>query len=91
MLEKTDSVRRRLELSALHDLLLRTCPPNAKGHKSIPILADFLTASGYRITPQAIYEWIKRDHIPPPRAKQLVDLCADRVTKDDLEPYVYNM
>ncbi len=68
----------------LHDLLLRACPANASGEKSITILANALEISAW-----SIHKWVQKGKIPPGRAVEVVDIAEGRVTLADFSPFVY--
>lgn len=68
----------------LHDLLLRACPANDDGEKSITILAGRLGLSKW-----AVHQWVQKGKIPPGRAVEVVDLSDGRVTLADFSPFVY--
>lgn len=69
----------------LHRLLLQAVPEDAQGCKSIVHLAKLLD-----ISRSSIWKWIKRDHIPPKRAAQVVKIAGSRVTLADFERFIYN-
>lgn len=68
----------------LHDLLLKACPPNEDGEKSITILAEKLEISAW-----SIHKWVQKGKIPPLRAVEVVDISEGRVTLADFSPFVY--
>lgn len=68
----------------LHDLLLRACPPNEAGEKSVTILADALGISAW-----SIHKWVQKGKIPPGRAVEVVDISEGRVTLADFSPFIY--
>jgi hypothetical protein len=68
----------------LHDLLLKACPANEDGEKSITILADTLGISAW-----SIHKWVQKGKIPPGRAVEVVDISDGRVTLADFSPFVY--
>lgn len=88
-------------LGPLHDLLLKACPPDEEGVKSIPILAE----EHLKMTPYGVYKWIGKAKIPPEKAATVVQINNDfwkkeehagrKVSKDELvslddfHPYVY--
>lgn len=82
--DKPATVKRHRNNGPLHDLLLRACPPNAEGEKSITILSRKL-----KLSASAIHRWIKRNKIPPLRAKQVVDVSGGRVTLAQFSPFIY--
>lgn len=61
-------------LGPLHDLLLKACPANANGIKSIPVLADAI-----EYTPQAIYKMIRKSKIAPAAAAKIVEANRDAI------------
>lgn len=79
-------ILRHRDNGPLHDLLLKACPPNEKGEKSITILAARV---GGGLSTWAVYKWIKKGKIPPGRAVEVVDLADGRVTLADFSPFVY--
>lgn len=70
----------------LHDLLLRACPPNDKGEKSITILADSFDPP---LSAWSIHKWVQKGKIPPGRAVEVVDLSDGRTTLADFSPFIY--
>lgn len=88
-------------LGPLHDLLLKACPPDADGVKSIPLLAE----THLSMTPYGVYKWIKNAKIPPEKAALVVQINTDfwakeksegrpvrkdeQVSLNDFHPYVY--
>lgn len=78
----------------LHRLLLRAVPTNALGNKTINHLATLIPC-----TRSAITKWIRLKRITPERAIRLVEIGklgepfveGGRVTKEDLDPFVYNV
>lgn len=85
--EKGDGVYilRREDNGPLHDLLLDACPPDAKGRKSISVLAGLLG-----IEPWSIHKWIKKKKIPAGRANQIVSISEGRTKIEDLLPFILN-
>lgn len=77
------SIRRLKELGPLQDLLLKCCPADPKGHKSIPILARALD-----MTACGVYKWLSDERLPMKRAFELVELADGKVALDELLPYV---
>lgn len=82
----TETIR-MTNLGPLHDLLLRACPANSEGTKSIPILA---VAIGY--TPQALYKIIRKSKVSPAAAAKVVEANNDAVALllnglDELEDF----
>jgi len=79
-------VVRHRNKGALHDLLLRACPPNEFGEKSITVLAIKLGLSAW-----AVHKWANRGKLPPNRARDIVDIADPRaaVTLADFTPFVY--
>ena len=72
------------ELGELHDLLLKACPANEKGVRSIPVLAKAL-----EISHQYVYRWIEEKKIPPKFVKKIVELPAQTVTREDFLPFLF--
>jgi hypothetical protein len=71
----------------LKKLLLKLCPPNAEGRRSISILADAIGMSHY-----GVYKWINSGKITPGGATLLVEFARKRkvkLTYKDLESYVF--
>lgn len=80
-----ETVNRKKRLGALHTVLLRACPPDEQGRKSIPTLADRLGT-----TYQNIYSrWIKQNRIPQEWVHDLLLVAEGRVSMDDLLPFVF--
>lgn len=79
------TIVRHKDGGALHDLLLRACPPDANGEKSITVLAGALG-----ITPWAIHKWVKNGRVPPRRASRIVDISDGRVTISNFTLFVYS-
>lgn len=77
-------IRSLKPLGPLHDLLLKACPPDAEGFKSIPILAVELKMTAY-----GVYKWIKKGKLPPDAAKKVVDRSEGRVTLEEFHEFVY--
>lgn len=80
---KQPIIRRLSEGGPLQDLLLKICPPNKEGVKSITVLADKMGISS-----QAIYRWIENKRIPSSKAKVLAKLAGGRVTLEEIVEYV---
>lgn len=88
-------------LGPLHDLLLKACPPDEDGVKSIPILAE----THLSMTPYGVYKWIRNAKIPPEKAAAVVQInnehweaekkagrkvpAEEMVSLEDFHPYVY--
>ena len=70
----------------LHDLLLKACPADERGEKSITILANSFNPP---LSAWSIHKWIQKGKIPPGRAAEVVDLAEGRVTLADFSPFVY--
>lgn len=80
--------RKTADLGELHKLLLRACPPDTEGVRSIPMLASRL-----KMSDQGIYGWIERNRVPYRRAQALVDMndkrgAEDQLTLEDFQPYM---
>lgn len=84
--EGTTIVRHK-DKGALHRLLLRACPPNKKGEKSITVLAAKLRLSAW-----AIHKWCNKGRISPNRARDVVDVADPEtgVTLSDFSPFFYD-
>lgn len=80
---KQPIIRRLSEGGPLQDLLLKICPPNKEGIKSITVLADKMGISS-----QAIYRWIENKRIPSSKAKVLAKLAGGRATLEEIVEYV---
>jgi hypothetical protein len=80
----TDEISRYKQLGGLQDLLLKACPPDARGKKSIPAVAKSLEVSH-----QYVYRWIEDESIPPKFVKQLVEKSNGAVTIEDFHKYVF--
>lgn len=76
--------RQYKDMGPLADLLIKACPPNEKGVKSIPILARRLG-----LAPFSLYKWIRDVKIPPDRVVQVVGVSEGRVRTEDFVPYVF--
>ena len=77
--------KRIKNLGPLHDLLLEACPPHPEtGEKSIARMSQLI-----EMTPQGIYKWIDRGHVPPRKVTKIVELSEGRVTRDDFSAYVF--
>lgn len=81
MAEKPAS--RYSNLGELHDLLLRACPADRKGKRSIMILAGKLDVSY-----QNVYKWIEAGRIPPRRAKDIVKVSKGAVDLDEVLKFI---
>lgn len=79
-------ILRHKDKSALHRLLLRACPPNTHGEKSITVLARRLHMSSW-----GVHKWCNANRIPPLRARDIVDIADPEsgVTLSDFAPFVY--
>lgn len=88
----SQKIRRYKDLGPLQTLLLKACPANEKGTKSIPLLAKALKTSH-----QYVYRWIDDNCVPPKFVKKIVELMGDqdnipdedKVTLKDFHPYVF--
>jgi hypothetical protein len=78
-------IRRIKELGPLQDLLLKCCPPDGKGRRSIPLLAQQLNMTAY-----GVYTWIGDSHVPSKRVFELIALSKGAVTWDEFLPYVFH-
>jgi hypothetical protein len=82
--DKDAVILRHRDNGPLHDLLLRACPPNRNGEKSITILANKLKLSSW-----SVHKWIQNGKIPPKRAVEVVDISDGRVALADFSPFIY--
>lgn len=87
-------------VTGLHYLLLKAVPPNQFGNKTINYLADLVPCHRAAIT-----KWIKFERIMPEKALRIVEISRimgfdeegkpilgePRVSREDLDPYVYNV
>lgn len=80
------TVVRHRDNGPLHDLLLKACPANEHGEKSITVLAN---AFDPPLSAWSIHKWIQKGKIPPGRVVEVVDLAEGRVTIADFSPFVY--
>lgn len=71
------------DLGPLHDLLLRACPADKRGKRSIMILAEKLGVSY-----QNVYKWIEAGRIPPKRVMDIVTVAKGAVTREELLEFV---
>lgn len=71
-------IRRYKNLGTLQTLLLKACPPDEKGKKSIPGLAKAL-----KISHQYVYRWIDQGSVPPKYVRAIVDLVDDKAPEED--------
>ena len=67
----------------LFDLLMRCCPANEEGNRSVSALA---VALGLR--PSAVYKWLEKNSVPYWRVAALIKLSGDTVTSDELLKFV---
>lgn len=81
--KKPSTIRRLAEGGPVHDLLLKVCPPNKQGVKSITVLAKTM-----KLSSQALYGWIANERIPASRAKALVKLSKGGVSLEEVVKYV---
>ena len=76
-------IRRLTEGGPVQAILLKVCPPNKEGIKSITVLAEAMGISA-----QAIYRWIENERIPQAKVRALVELSQGRVTLEEIVPHV---
>lgn len=76
----------RKDLGPLHQLLLRACPPGPKAGDAGSIKATLAPALG--VCHQYLYRWIESNRIPAKFAKELVTISNDRITLDEVLPFV---
>ena len=79
-----EHIRSMRNLGPLHDLLLKACPPDENGVKSIPILAEAISMTSF-----GVYKWIKNVKIPADKAVRVVEISGGRVVLEEFHPYVY--
>lgn len=79
-----DVISRQKDLGPLHDLLLKACPADNDGRRSISILADRIGVST-----NALYTCIRNNHISPRLVGLILGVADDRVSTRDFDPYVY--
>lgn len=79
-----DDISRYKELGPLQDLLLKACPPDSEGKRSIPVLAKHLGLSN-----QYVYRWIKDASVPAKYVRKLVEIADGRVSFSDFHEYVF--
>lgn len=79
------SERKLKELGPLHDLLIKACPPDENGNKSISLLAEALGTSH-----QNLYKCIDAKRIPTAHKlpKRIVEISEGRVSHEDLMPFL---
>lgn len=87
-------------VEGLHYLLLKAVPANPYGNKTIDFLAGLIPCHRAAIT-----KWIKNQRITPEKALRLVEISRiqgfdedgkpilgqARISRDDLDPFVYNV
>lgn len=61
-----------METARLHHNLVRLCPPNRRGKRSVRILAEWLGISAW-----AAYKWVRAGAVPPHRVPDLLQLQRD--------------
>ncbi|MCQ4311713.1 helix-turn-helix domain-containing protein [Pseudomonas stutzeri] len=71
-------------LGELQDLLLRACPPDSTGKRSIPVLAKHLGVSN-----QYVYRWIEEKSVPPKYVTKLVEISDEQVSFSDFHKFVF--
>lgn len=80
----SEEISRYKQLGGLQDLLLKACPPDARGKRSIPAVAKSL-----KISHQYVYRWIEEKSIPPKYVKTLVENAKGAVTIEEFHPFVF--
>lgn len=80
----TKDASRYKDLGPLQDLLLRACPPDDKGKRSLPVLARALGVSH-----QYVYRWVKEAKVPQKFLGKIVALSNGRVTLGQFHPYLF--
>lgn len=74
----------RLDLGELHKILLKACPAVVKGSRSIR--GSLAPALG--VSHQYVYRWISEGRVPAKYVRKIVEVSEDRVSIDELLPYV---
>jgi hypothetical protein len=88
-------ILRNRDLGPFHDLLLEACPPMKRdatgylvhspdGIKSIAVLAKLL-----HMTPWGVNLWIKKQRIPPLKARAITELPGCNVEIEKFSPYIF--
>ena len=80
------TILRHRDLGPLHDIMLRACPPDVDGIKSINILAECMNRSH-----NALFQAIRKGRLTPALALEIVKVSQERVSIDELHTYVYNV
>jgi len=75
---------RRSNLGPLYNLLLKACPPDKTGKRSIPRLAELCGKS-----PSAIYNAIRKQKISGQLAARVVRVSEGRVKRNEFNEWVY--
>lgn len=75
----------RLDLGPLHQILLKACPPTKTGAAGS---IQSTLAPALEVTHQYIYRWIEEGRVPAKFVKKIVEASNDRVTVEELVPYV---
>lgn len=70
--------------TALHTLLLKAVPLDKNGNRTLANLAKVMGLQRYSVT-----LWVRKQRIPPKRAKQVAELSEGRVTVEEFNPFVY--
>lgn len=73
-------------VNQLHRLLLLAVPEDRAGKKSVTNLARLMG-----LTRSSVWKWVRKEHVPPKRAAQIVDLSEGRVTLSDFSRFIYNL
>lgn len=77
-------ISRYKDLGELQDLLLKACPPDKNGKRSIPVLAKHLGVSN-----QYVYRWIDEESVPPKYVRKLVEISDEKVSFNDFHKFVF--
>ena len=85
MKEPTPRRSSRPDHSKLHALLIKACPPNKDG--SAGSISTTL-APAMNVSFQSVYQWIRRDQLPPKQARALVAASSGRITIDEVMEFV---
>lgn len=75
----------RPDHSELHKLLIKACPPNKDGSQGS---ISTTLAPKLNVSFQSIYQWIRRNQLPPKQARALVEAAGGRVTLQEVMDFV---
>ena len=80
------TILRHRNLGLLHDIMLRACPPDIDGVKSINTLAEAMNRSH-----NALFQAIRKGRLTPQLALEIVKVSEARVNLEELHQFVYNV